>query len=67
AYNNRAVAYYKKGDIDRAINDCTEAIRVDPNLVLAYLNRGAAYLKKGDKAKAKADFDEAKKLGYKPT
>ena len=31
AYNNRGNAYTAKGDIDRAISDYSEAIRLDPN------------------------------------
>jgi tetratricopeptide (TPR) repeat protein len=37
AYNNRGNAYTAKGDIDRAISDYSEAIRLDPNKA-EYLN-----------------------------
>jgi len=30
AYADRGSAYYNKGENDRAIADCTEAIRLDP-------------------------------------
>ena len=31
-YYNRGVAYGKKGELDRAIADYDQAIRLDPNL-----------------------------------
>ena len=43
SYNNRGVAYFHKGDLDRAIADYGEAIRLDPKLAAAYNNRGNAY------------------------
>jgi Flp pilus assembly protein TadD len=54
-----------KGDIDKAIADLDEAIRLDPDDANTYQYRGLAYEKKGEKAKAEADFAQAKKLGYK--
>ena len=41
AYTNRGLARYKKGDIDGAIADLDEAIRIRPGLATAYLNRAA--------------------------
>ena len=66
AYNNRGSTYASKGDLDKAIADFSEVIRLDPNIAAAYHNRGLAYEKKGETAKAKADFAEAKRLGLKP-
>ncbi|GHT91375.1 hypothetical protein FACS1894140_1870 [Spirochaetia bacterium] len=37
-----------KGDIDKAIEEYTQAISIDPNDADAYLNRGNAYYDKGD-------------------
>ena len=58
-YRSRAVAYFRKGDFERAIADTSEAIRIDPRLGKAYRTRGAAYSAKGDKDRALADWNEA--------
>jgi tetratricopeptide (TPR) repeat protein len=66
AYNNRAIAYFDKGEYEKAIEDCTRAIQLTPNHYLAYFNRGCAYSKKGDYAKAASDFKQyLKKSGLK--
>ena len=62
AYNNRGLAYYNKGENDKAIADYTEAIRLDPKLAIAYNNRGLAYGNKGENDKAIADCTEAIRL-----
>ena len=36
------------GDYDKAIADCTEAIRLTPNSALAYTNRSVARMKQSD-------------------
>ena len=38
-YNSRGEAYRSKGDMDRAIADYTEALRLDPKNAIAYVNR----------------------------
>ncbi|MFP6734318.1 MAG: tetratricopeptide repeat protein [Rhodospirillales bacterium] len=68
-YNNRGIAYGRKGDLDRAIADYGEAIRLNPDYVSAYYNRGIRYriLREYDRAIAdynavirlKPDFAEA--------
>jgi tetratricopeptide (TPR) repeat protein len=58
-YRDRAVAYYRKGDYERAIADASEAIRIDPQFGKAYRTRGAAYSAKGNKDRALADWNEA--------
>jgi lipoprotein NlpI len=65
SYGNRCWAYSDKGDPDRAITDCNEAIRLDPKLANAYLNRGKAYSDKDDFDRAIADYDQAIKLNPK--
>ena len=64
AYSLRGLAYAGKGDWDKVIADCTEAIHLDPKDALAYYNRGYAYKMKGDYYKAIADGLEAKALGF---
>jgi tetratricopeptide (TPR) repeat protein len=59
AYSFRGSNYVAKGDLDRAIVDYTEAIRLDPKYAVTYYNRGAAYATKGDRESAVADFYES--------
>jgi lipoprotein NlpI len=65
AYNNLCDAYLDKGDNDRAITNCDEAIRLDPKFAVAYRNRGNAYRYKGEIASAVADYNQAIELNPK--
>jgi len=51
------------GDLDKAIADYTQAIRLDPDLAEVYGVRGLAYSQKGDFDKAIADCNQAIRLG----
>jgi tetratricopeptide (TPR) repeat protein len=62
AYNNRAIAWQAKGDLDRAIADFDEVIRLVPTVARAYNNRAAAWKAKRDFDRAIADYDEAIRL-----
>ncbi len=62
AYNYRGLAYYEKGDYDRAISDYTEIIRLDPNDAEAYFFRGLVYDNKGDHERAIADYESALRI-----
>ena len=43
AYYNRGIAYERKGDYTRAIEDFTKAMKMNPSFVEAYYNRGVTY------------------------
>ena len=58
-YCNRGEAYWLGGEVDRAIKDWSEAIRLNPMLADAYNNRGTAYFQKGDHQRALADYRKA--------
>ena len=58
AFCNRARAYGEKGEWDKAIADCTEAIRLDPKFAEAYTGRGWNYYHKGEDDSAIVDFTE---------
>ena len=75
AYINRGVAYFRSGEVDKAIDDYSQAIvlqtaianynkaiELDPDLAVAYYYRGLAYAEKGDFDEAIADFTKAIKL-----
>ncbi len=62
AYVFRAGAYIERGNIDGAIRDYTEAIKLTPRNVIAYVSRALAYFHKGDRDKAILDYAIANKL-----
>jgi lipoprotein NlpI len=62
AYYFRGVEYRDKGDLDRALADLNQAIRLDPKFALAYNNRGLAWEDKGELDRALADYNEAIRL-----
>jgi tetratricopeptide (TPR) repeat protein len=53
------LAYFAKGQYERAIQDYDEAIRLRPNYAKAFNNRGNAYRKLGQNERAIEDYDEA--------
>lgn len=59
AYCQRGLRRRDKGDLDAAIADFDEAIRLQPKLVEAWYHRGVAKGMKGDLDGAIADFSEA--------
>jgi lipoprotein NlpI len=62
AFNQRGVAYQRKGDLDRSIADHTKAIELDSESPVGYFYRGSGYLEKGDYDRAIADQTRALKL-----
>ena len=61
-HSNRGVEYGKKGDLERAIADFDQAIKLNPKDPSVYNNRGLAWKIKGDLDRAIADEDQAIKL-----
>lgn len=41
-YNNRGEVYLREGKVDKAINDFNIAVKLQPELAVAYNNRGNA-------------------------
>jgi tetratricopeptide (TPR) repeat protein len=48
-----------KGDLDRAVHDFGEAIRIDPKYPDSYLERGQTFFKLGETERAIADYSAA--------
>jgi tetratricopeptide (TPR) repeat protein len=59
---HRGEAYRNLGQYQRAIQDCDEAIHLDPQHCEAYNNRGLAYNNLGQYERAIQDFDEVIRL-----
>ena len=59
AYINRGIAYYDRGELDRALADYTSAIRLDPKNAEALSNRADLKLRKGDIEFAIEDYSAA--------
>lgn len=57
-YVNRGAHHEKKGELDKAIEDCSQAIALDPGYADAYYGRGTIYSRKGDLDKAIEDFNK---------
>ena len=68
AHDNRGVAFARKGQLDAAIADFDEAIRLDPRSAVVLSNRGNAYIAKGQFGRSIIDYSEAIRLdpGYVP-
>jgi tetratricopeptide (TPR) repeat protein len=62
ALSNRCGWRWTRQDLDGALSDCNEAIRLYSGNPGAYLNRGNAYLSKSDPEHALADFNAAIRL-----
>jgi tetratricopeptide (TPR) repeat protein len=62
AYNNRGVAFRSNGEIDRAIEDYDQAIRLKPDYYVAINNRGVAFMNRDELDRAITDFDRTIQL-----
>jgi len=59
AYNNRGLARFRKNDIEGAIEDYNEALKIRPGVASIYMNRAAALRVKGELQRALQDLDRA--------
>jgi tetratricopeptide (TPR) repeat protein len=59
AYAVRCRLWSRKGDSERAVADCTEAIRLDAKQADAFNTRGVVWSNIGDYDRAIADYDQA--------
>jgi tetratricopeptide (TPR) repeat protein len=62
AYNTRGTIWNERGEHDRAIEDFSKAIRLDPSIKQFYNNRGVAWDDKAHYEEAIADYDRAIEL-----
>ncbi len=62
AYNNIGIAFFKKEQLDQAIEAFQSSIRLDPQYYKAHLNLGNAYAKKGLKYKALEEYQVVARL-----
>jgi tetratricopeptide (TPR) repeat protein len=65
SYVSRGLAYFKKGDSDKALADLNKAISFQSDNFFAYQNRASVYEKMNESAKAIADYSKAIKLNPK--
>lgn len=59
---NRANAWLQAGKFDKALDDASSAIKLNPQYGRAYHTRGAIYLKLGDMGKAQTDLMRSQEL-----
>jgi tetratricopeptide (TPR) repeat protein len=62
AYMDRGTAYTVNGNYDRAIEDLSQSLRLNPKSAEAFYNRGYAFAAKGDDENALKDYDDALRL-----
>jgi tetratricopeptide (TPR) repeat protein len=62
AYNARCYSFLRLRQYDRAIEDCSEAIKLDASYANAYQNRGVARHFQGDRAGSNDDIKRAAEL-----
>src|SRR5262245_54359926 len=63
AYYNRGIAYSARGELDRALVDFTEAVKINSRHAPTFFNRALIYHAKGDLPRAIGDYTAAIELG----
>src|SRR5258708_30616525 len=61
-FHSRCFEWNKKQESDKAIADCNQAIRLEPNDATAFYNRGDSYTAKNEHERAIEDFKQAIQL-----
>lgn len=56
AYNNRGLAFHRRGEYSRAVEDFRRAIAINPGYSLVYANLGDSLRERGDVAEAMASY-----------
>ena len=64
-YARRGGAYQAQGDLNHAMADFNESMRIDPTYPSAYSNRGNTWYRRGDFDRAIADYNQAIQLNPK--
>ncbi|MGH7333145.1 MAG: tetratricopeptide repeat protein [Candidatus Rokuibacteriota bacterium] len=62
AFANRGHAYLAKGQLEQAIQDYTQSLRLGPDTGGIRVNRGVAYLRRGQDDRALEDFNEVLRI-----
>lgn len=57
SYSNRAQAYFKLDQFDKCVDDASEALKLDPNFIIAYHRRAYALVKLKKYEAAISDFE----------
>jgi tetratricopeptide (TPR) repeat protein len=61
AYWHRGIAFLESGQVEQALQDFGESLRLEPS-ALCYYNRALAWMSKGEVERALCDLDEAIRL-----
>ena len=61
-YHDRGAVYFRKGDLDQAMSDFNEALRLDPLNAAAFAERADIWRSKGDLERAIKDLDQSIRL-----
>ena len=62
-YLKRCLAHFKLEDYRNAVDDCSEAVKINPNNDEAYSLRGASYYLNGNKYQGMQDLQKAANMG----